>query len=291
MYQFWDCSICGWDHLHLCRIRTEMSWATLVGCAHDFSHGSGWSSTFHHLCWNSCQWNNIRVGKWCCQHIARTKCIIWRLTLWKGNSPRRASNRICWNYYASARFIGKETVSETSQTSLKLCLKPVWNRVWWNQFRLVQTQFNWLGSFANMFACVLRFSSSGQSGNYLNVDEFPVGPLVRQNLMNFIYYKLPNSKIHFLTIYDIIRFQYISWMFQWLGHIWLGPGIVAQRETCFLTTRRPQRSSGGHCLLGIDKISSSRDSFIIAPKMNILRPQWNFVITYMLHIAWLVNRT
>jgi hypothetical protein len=137
-----------------------------------------------------------------------------------------------------------ETVSETS-----LKPKPVWNRVWWNQFRLVQTQFNWLGSFANMFACVLRFSSSGQSGNYLNVDEFRVGPLVRQNLMNFIYYKLPNSKIHFLTIYDIIRFQYISWMFQWLGHIWLGPGIVAQRWDMFFNHQKTSAQFRGALLV------------------------------------------
>ena len=39
---------------------------------------------------------------------------IWWLTLWKGNSPRRASNRICWNYYASVRFNGKETLSPVS---------------------------------------------------------------------------------------------------------------------------------------------------------------------------------
>ena len=123
--------------------------------------------------------------------------------------------------------------------------------------------------------CLRAFSflsSSGQRGNYLNVDEFPVVPLVRQNLMNFIYYKLPNSKIHFLTIYDIIRCYKVSIHFMdvpmarsHLARSWNRGATLKHVET----PRRPQRSSGGQCLLGIDKISSSWDSFIILPKMYV----------------------
>ena len=74
--------------------------------------------------------------------------------------------------------------------------------------------------------------------------QHPVGPLGRQNLMNFIYYKLPNRKIHFLYIlyyiydnfYDISRYFMdvgylrdrcrlrVKWLLRWL--IWRDPSPV-----------------------------------------------------------------